>query len=83
MSSYLGEREAQLLCQPDTFFPLTTTNSLAVLVDPASRTAHDLADPPDLVNLVSTGEEGLERRNLNSHRTNGPDVDGCRVLTGS
>lgn len=83
MRGHLRERETQLAGESGTLTPIASTNTSARLVVPVARAAHDLAYPPYLVDLVSTGEQRLESGNLNSHGTNGPDVHGSRVLSRS
>jgi hypothetical protein len=83
MGRHLGKGEAELGGQAGALAPFAAADAGASLVVPVARAAHDLADPPHLVDLVSAGEEGLERGNLDGHGADGPDVDGGGILAGA
>ena len=55
--SYLRKREPQFLCQPSTVSPVSTSDSVAGLVVPITRRAHNLTYSPYLINLVATGKQ--------------------------
>lgn len=80
--SYLGESEPQLLGQTGPFSPFTTTEFRTRLAIPVSGATHDLTNPPYLVHFVATGEQRLERRDLDGHSTNCPHIDRGGVLSG-
>ena len=83
-TTYLGKGKAKLLSQSNPFFPFTTADSGSGFgMMPTPRTAHDLTHAPNLIHLISAGEQRFQGCDFHGHGTDRPDIHGTRVLTGA
>ena len=81
--TYLRKGETELLGKLSAITPVASAHLAAGTTVPVARTAHDLAHPPNLIDLVASGKQGFQGGDLDGHGAQGPDVDGGRVLTGT
>ena len=81
MGCHLGKRKPQLSSQSSSLAPIAPADPTASFVVPVARAAHNFTYPPNLVNLVTTRKQRLQRRDFDSHGTDCPDIHRSRVFS--